>query len=746
MKKNIKNSISKVLASSLSVAMLFTQMTPVAMAQTLSKGPEENTNLLVDYNKENIADLNAYAVNESSEKVVYALMNIPYDKFYENEGKNAVSVEAVSSATLTKTRTSLSNGSYHVNSDGSDITGIIYPVKLVDVNLEGKTQITDESSVSITISQRGTTSTTEYKGKDALFEAGSYSYYVLSEEPSYYKEVIQNKDGSLSFGKSSATVKNINATATFSTSSRYGDYQLNLSADALFGNDADNKAITDVVYGVAVNTTDGYSYGMRHVENIWRQKEIAWSAGFTTQSHGCNLSYRPYESMMGKTISSVTYYTEDGVFNLDIDDVYVPVKTNATVSVDTAPAKTGSTNVKFENLPKDFSPVYEIKGLENSSVSNGVLSYTDAPNGEYTLKVTDGNNKYASISTTFTLYSETPLLYDDNETALVKTDSASTDDFSKYIGAIKSVKVGEQSYSTSGRGAVTIIKEDGTFDLTATAFSDNALVYDVTIVAAGYQDYSFKLNLATALKNENVTVSGESFTYTGLDIEPEVTVVNKEGEKLKKDTDYTVKYIDNKNVSDKAVVVVEGMGLYKGIVEKTFTINPLKLTKSNVKLSKQSVTYNGKVQTPKITVKNAENKQLVKGKDFTVVTSKTAKNAGKYTYIIKGKNNYTGEIKVTYEIKKASQKITNVTKSKTIAYKKVAQKAQTFNLVAKAASKLTYVKVSGNKNIQISKSGKVTVKKGLKKGTYKIKVKLTAAKTSNYNAATSTNTITVKVK
>ena len=64
---------------------------------------------------------------------VYVLMNIPYDKFYEAEGDKD-DVDAVTSATLNKTRSSLAAGSYHVNSDGSDITGVTYPVKISDAS------------------------------------------------------------------------------------------------------------------------------------------------------------------------------------------------------------------------------------------------------------------------------------------------------------------------------------------------------------------------------------------------------------------------------------------------------------------------------------------------------------------------------------------------------------------------------------------------------------------------------------
>ena len=62
-------------------------------------------------------------------------------------------VDAVTSATLNKPRTgTLAGGSYHVDPAGSDITGVIYPVKVNAADLAGKTQITDSSKAEITVS------------------------------------------------------------------------------------------------------------------------------------------------------------------------------------------------------------------------------------------------------------------------------------------------------------------------------------------------------------------------------------------------------------------------------------------------------------------------------------------------------------------------------------------------------------------------------------------------------------------
>ena len=260
-----------------------------------------------------------------TEGEAYVLMNIPYDDFYKAELKNNdVKVDTFTSATKQKTRSSYAKGSYHVNSDGSDITGVTFPVKVSDISvLKDKKQIKDNDSVSITTAIKGKETTTEYKGKDALFESDSYSYYVLSKEPSYYKELTVGEDGSFTFsaieGKSAAP-ETKQVQAEFKTKSNHGDYQLKFDKTEF-------KSIinidTDTVYGAVINTTDGTTYGLCHQENIWKGYELAWSTGYTTESNGCHLNSEHFESMIGKTIDSVTYYASNGIYTLDIADVKV---------------------------------------------------------------------------------------------------------------------------------------------------------------------------------------------------------------------------------------------------------------------------------------------------------------------------------------------------------------------------------------------------------------------------------------
>jgi hypothetical protein len=92
-------------------------------------------------------------------------------------------------------------------------------------------------------------------------------------------------------------------------------------------------------------------------------------------------------------------------------------------------------------------------------------------------------------------------------------------------------------------------------------------------------------------------------------------------------------------------------------------------------------------------------------------------------------------------------------KGKTVEIKanKVAAKKQTIKRkkainVSNAKGTVTYKKKSGNKKITINKkTGDITVKKGLKKGKYKVKIAVTAAGTNWYYPRTVTTTVTVKV-
>lgn len=450
-------------------------------------------------------------------KSQYVLMNIPYDEFYKADlNNNSVAVDATTSATKQKTRNTLAAGSYHADAEGAHINGVTFPVKVSDDfydNNNGYTKITDDSKVEITTNMKGKTSTTTYVGKKALFESADYSYYVLSEVPSYYKTATVGTDEKLSFGAVNGTKTQIAAdkvTTKFKTKTKYGDYQLNLDGiEAAMGFEAD-----DVVYGVIVSTDDNTDYAMRHVENIWKTEELAWSVGIVTDSHGCTLSYEHYKSMVGKTIKNVTYYTSKGIFTLPVDYKVLEHAKDAAVEAENAAVSAGQANLEV-SLPDDFNAEYAVTDAKGnkvtgfnvteeklaSAVSTYAASYTqtnklvitypkDAENTEYTLTVSDKSKKYAPITTTFELYAEAvSAAYNNDATApkLVVADGATPAQFADFIRKIKSVNVNGKDYPATGKGAVKLIKEDGSIDTTQAPFAEGSS-FEIKVSATGYKD------------------------------------------------------------------------------------------------------------------------------------------------------------------------------------------------------------------------------------------------------------------
>lgn len=479
-----------------------------------AKDALEKTDLMQSEAEEALSHLTDAVNNLKSQ---YVLMNIPYDEFYKADlNNNSVPVDATTSATKQKTRNTLAAGSYHADSEGEHINGVTFPVKVTDDfydNNKGYTQITDDSKVDITTNIKGKVSTTTYEGKKALFESADYSYYVLSEVPSYYKTATVGTDKKLSFGAVNGTKTQIasdKVTTKFKTKTKYGDYQLNLDGikDAMGFED------DDVVYGVIVSTDDNTDYAMRHVENIWKTEKLAWSVGIVTDSHGCTLSSNHYKSMVGKTIKNVTYYTSKGIFTLPVNYKVLEHAKEAAVEAENAAVSAGQTNLAVA-LPADFNSAYavtdakgnEVNGFnvteENlaSAVSTYAASYTqtkklvitypmNAENTEYTLTVSDNSNKYAPITTTFELYADKiSAAYNNDATApkLVVADGASPAQFADFIGKIKSVNVNGEDYPATGKGEVKLIKKDGTIDTTQAPFAEDSS-FEIKVSATGYKD------------------------------------------------------------------------------------------------------------------------------------------------------------------------------------------------------------------------------------------------------------------
>lgn len=172
-------------------------------------------------------------------------------------------------------------------------------------------------------------------------------------------------------------------------------------------------------------------------------------------------------------------------------------------------------------------------------------------------------------------------------------------------------------------------------------------------------------------------------------------------------------------------------------------------TTIKIKAAKTTI-YVGESTTVKATVTNPVGTTTFKSGNTKLATvSSAGKVVGKAagTVTISAKNN--GKVaSVKIKVIKRTNPIT--VKTKTISLKKGYKtkkyaKAKAFT-VKNAKGTVVFKKASGNGKITVASSGTVTVKKGLKKGTYKVKVKVTAKGNTTYNSKSKTVTLTVKVK
>ena len=232
----------------------------------------------------------------------YVLMNIPYDDFYAAEMVAVTELDAVSSATMAKSRVEEQvGGSYHVSADGSDVSGVIFPVYIEDLSILptlGGTEITDETTLEITVELKGQEQTSEFTGAEALFEAPAYSWYVLSEEPAQYKTLTT--DGEPAFSAVISEAAALNADLAY-----YFDSHVDM---AMKLTDHDGVLDDANVSAVILKADDGTKVGLRHLANIHKKYDL-----------GFDLDSPEYEALKGKRITEVQIFTLDATYSVATD-------------------------------------------------------------------------------------------------------------------------------------------------------------------------------------------------------------------------------------------------------------------------------------------------------------------------------------------------------------------------------------------------------------------------------------------
>jgi len=188
---------------------------------------------------------------------------------------------------------------------------------------------------------------------------------------------------------------------------------------------------------------------------------------------------------------------------------------------------------------------------------------------------------------------------------------------------------------------------------------------------------------------------------------------------------------------------------YCSVCKKTLSTTVIPKA-SSIKLKATSLTYNGKVRTPKVIVKDRTGKTLVKNTDYTVSYAKGRKYVGKYAVKITFKGKYSGTKTLYFTIKPKATSISSLkagSKKFTVKWKKQATQTTGYQVQYSVSSKFSKAKtVTVGKNKTVSK--KISKLSGKKKyyvrvRTYKT-VKINGKSIRIYSGWSKAKTVTTK--
>lgn len=363
----------------------------------------------------------------------------------------------------------------------------------------------------------------------------------------------------------------------------------------------------------------------------------------------------------------------------------------------------------YQNHPEAFTGTYIEEAGWDVDWSKGIgstLTHTISGLDNHTMKVGD------TVELNLKSNLGADLTYKSNDTSIAAVDES---------GKVTALAAGKTTITVSANGiakdvAITVNKKsqsitgvNSSYTKTYKANSTFTLAAKATAGAISYK--SDKTSVATVDKNGKVTIKGAGTANI---------TITAAGNATYSAAAKTVKVTVNK--------ASQSISVSKTSYTKTYGNSAFSLG------AKAQGTLTYKSSNSKVATVSAKGKVTIKGAGTATITIKAAATG-----------NYKAATKtVKVKVNKAAQKITAKSKA-SVSYKaaNLKKNKQTFSIGAKAKTTISYKVTKGtSKNITVSKSGKVTVKKGAKKGTYKITV--TAKATTNYKKAT--KTITVKVK
>ena len=235
-----------------------------------------------------------------------------------------------------------------------------------------------------------------------------------------------------------------------------------------------------------------------------------------------------------------------------------------------------------------------------------------------------------------------------------------------------SVTLSTSTYAYDGKAetpSVTVkvggktLKKDTDYTV---SYSNNTKVGTAKVTIKGKGNYTGSVSKTYSIKNnfKKATISGISTkAFTGKNITQSITV-KYNGKTLKKGTDYTVSYSNNKNIGT-ATVKITGKCSYTGTITKTFKINPAKqeIQKLTAKSKAFFVDWAQKGSATGYEIQYATNSKFTSAKKVTITNNKTDKTtvsklSGKKKYYVRVRSYTTVKGTKYYGAWSASKSVT----------------------------------------------------------------------------------------
>ena len=355
------------------------------------------------------------------------------------------------------------------------------------------------------------------------------------------------------------------------------------------------------------------------------------------------------------------------------------VAKNRTIAATTS--KDGAIVADCRICGETFKTVKTIARIKAVSLSSSSYTY-DGSAKKPGVTVTDANGAKIASSNYSVAYSNNVKKGTATATVTFKGNYSGTvkKTFEINPAKVSNVKLSSTSYTYNGKTktpSVTVkdnkgrkLKNGTDYTVKYSSGRKNVGRYAVKVTFKG--NYSgtvkktFKINPA---KVSNVKLSSTSYTYNGKTKTPSVTVKDSKGRKLKKGTDYTVKYSSGRKNVGRYAVKVTFKGNYTGsktvyyyIVPKSTSISRVSALRKGFKLSWKKQ----KTQTTGYQIQYSTSKKFKKAKAVNVSKNKTT---SKYIKKLSSKKKYYVRVRTYKKVKingKTKKVYSSWSKTKTV--------------------------------------------------------------------------------